>query len=156
MTYTNWLTSLHLWNHFLQQFLLEAYCILGIENQIGKDQLRYILGCIWWSNISIKTKVIIIHKYLIISLYEQLQVNIVLPVLYLLICAFLVVLPLSTTPRLVGVAMVIICAGIPVYIVCIYWKGKPRWIRKLTREYYNTISGINNHLFLTLIFTNTS
>ena len=90
--------------------------------------------------------VIIIHKYLIISLYEQLQVNIILPVLYLLICAFLVVLPLSTTPRLVGVAMVIICAGIPVYIVCIYWKGKPRWIRKLTREYCYAISGINNRL----------
>ena len=55
--------------------------------------------------------------------------------LYLLICAFLIVLPLWTTPKLVGVALLIIKAGIPVYFVCIYWKGKPRWIRKLTRKY---------------------
>jgi len=65
---------------------------------------------------------------------RPIKVNIILPILYLLICAFLIVLPLWTTPKLVGVALLIIHAGIPVYFACIYWKGKPRWIRKLTHS----------------------
>ena len=66
---------------------------------------------------------------------NQFQVNIILPLFYLVICAFLIVLPLTTTPSLVGVAMLIISAGIPVYFVFIYWKGKPRCMRKIMRKY---------------------
>ena len=70
---------------------------------------------------------------------NEFQVNIILPLFYLVICAFLIVLPLTTTPSLVGVAMLIISAGIPVYFVFIYWKGKPRCMRKIMRKYLYVI-----------------
>ena len=80
------------------------------------------------------------HDFHILKVFlNQFQVNIILPLFYLVICAFLIVLPLTTTPSLVGVAMLIISAGIPVYFVFIYWKGKPRCMRKIMRKYLYVI-----------------
>ena len=44
-------------------------------------------------------------------------------------CVFLIVLPIVDDPMLVGVAMGILVAGIPVYLVFIYWTSKPKWLK---------------------------
>ena len=54
-----------------------------------------------------------------------------LPVTFLLVCIFLVVLPIIDDPQLVGVALGIVAGGIPLYYLFIYWKSKPVWMQKL-------------------------
>lgn len=63
------------------------------------------------------------------------QVSILLPLIFFVICTFLVTLPIYVSPVEVGVGVAIILAGIPVYYVFIYWKNKPEWLTKSSREH---------------------
>ncbi len=47
--------------------------------------------------------------------------------MFLLICTFLVFLPLYVRPIEVGMGLLITASGIPVYFVAVYWKNKPEW-----------------------------
>ncbi|KAL0274072.1 UNVERIFIED_CONTAM: hypothetical protein PYX00_006587 [Menopon gallinae] len=69
------------------------------------------------------------------ELKRPIKVNIILPILFFVICAFLVVLPCYVTPVEVGVGCAIIISGIPIYIVFIYWKNKPKWVSAFSNEF---------------------
>ncbi|XP_071626794.1 Y+L amino acid transporter 2 isoform X1 [Temnothorax longispinosus] len=60
--------------------------------------------------------------------YFILQVSIILPIIFFIICAFLVTLPCYVSPWEVGVGIIIILSGIPVYCIFIDWKSKPAWL----------------------------
>ncbi|XP_054282679.1 Y+L amino acid transporter 2 [Macrosteles quadrilineatus] len=62
---------------------------------------------------------------------RPIKVNILLPITFFIICAFLVVLPCYVKPWEVGVGIIIILSGIPVYLIFIHWKNKPRWLDDL-------------------------
>lgn len=62
---------------------------------------------------------------------RPIKVNYVLPVTFLVICAFLVIFPCYASPVEVGVGLAIILLGIPVYYVTIAWTTKPQWLQKL-------------------------
>ena len=67
---------------------------------------------------------------------RPIKVNIVLPLVFLVLCGFLAILPLfGDEPQLVGVAMAIIFSGVPVYAVFVAWKNKPLWLKKMLSEY---------------------
>lgn len=57
------------------------------------------------------------------------QVNIVLPLIFLLVCAFLIVLPLYTSPMETGIGVAITLTGIPVYLLLIWPTNKPWWLQ---------------------------
>jgi len=61
---------------------------------------------------------------------RPIKVNILLPIGFLIVCVFLIVLPIVDDPMLVGVAIGILVSGIPVYLVFIYWTSKPKWLKK--------------------------
>ncbi|XP_046385826.1 Y+L amino acid transporter 2 [Ischnura elegans] len=61
---------------------------------------------------------------------RPIKVNIIFPIIFFIICTFLVTLPCYVRPWEVGVGLVIIASGVPVYLVCIKWKNKPQWITK--------------------------
>lgn len=62
------------------------------------------------------------------DLKRPIKVNIVLPVVFFIICTFLVTFPCYVSPWEVGVGLVFIISGIPVYFVFIAWQNKPRWL----------------------------
>lgn len=68
---------------------------------------------------------------------RPIRVSLVLPVLFFLICAFLVTFPCSVSPVEVGVALFIILAGIPIFYLTIGWKNKPLWLRKASDDFNN-------------------
>ncbi|XP_078041471.1 L-type amino acid transporter minidiscs [Augochlora pura] len=59
---------------------------------------------------------------------RPIKVSIVLPIIFFIICAFLVTVPCYVSPWEVGVGVIIILSGIPVYWIFIHWKKKPKWI----------------------------
>lgn len=57
---------------------------------------------------------------------RPIKVNILLPVVFLIICGFLVCLPFVARPIEVGVGVAITLTGVPVYYLGVYWKSKPK------------------------------
>ncbi|XP_067135969.1 Y+L amino acid transporter 2-like [Centruroides vittatus] len=65
------------------------------------------------------------------DMQRPIKVNILIPVIFLLVCMFLVVLPFYVSPLETGVGIGITLTGIPVYFLGIYWKNKPPFLQKL-------------------------
>lgn len=63
-----------------------------------------------------------------------LQVWLGFPILFFVICLFLVVLPIIQRPIELGVAIGVIIIGIPVYYFAIYREDKPKWFIRFTGE----------------------
>jgi hypothetical protein len=63
-----------------------------------------------------------------LCLISSIQVNIIFPIIFFIICLFLVTLPFYVSPWEVGIGLALIISGIPVYIIFIYWKDKPLWL----------------------------
>lgn len=63
-----------------------------------------------------------------------LQVWLGFPILFFIICLFLVVLPIIQRPIELGVAIGVIIIGIPIYYFAIYREDKPKWFIRFTGE----------------------
>ncbi|XP_040573014.1 large neutral amino acids transporter small subunit 1 isoform X1 [Lepeophtheirus salmonis] len=57
--------------------------------------------------------------------------NILLPIIFLITCIFLIILPIFVDPLLVGGALGIVFLGTPFYFLFIYWKNRPKWIKAM-------------------------
>ncbi|KAJ8675419.1 hypothetical protein QAD02_011205 [Eretmocerus hayati] len=71
------------------------------------------------------------------DLPKPIKVPILLPIVFFIICAFLLCVPLfsddlSNWEIFVGIAFALV--GVPVYYIFIEWTGKPRWIVICSRE----------------------
>lgn len=58
------------------------------------------------------------------------QVNLLIPVSYLLFWVVLLGFSLYSEPVVCGLGMVIMLTGVPVYFVGVWWKDKPKWISR--------------------------
>ncbi|RUS92002.1 hypothetical protein EGW08_000215 [Elysia chlorotica] len=63
------------------------------------------------------------------NLKRPIKVNLVFPVFYLIICLFLVVTPLTTSPMECLMGLIMVCTGIPVYMLGVMWSKKPQGFR---------------------------
>ncbi|MCL4126573.1 UNVERIFIED_CONTAM: hypothetical protein GTU68_066987 [Idotea baltica] len=57
---------------------------------------------------------------------RPIKVNIIVPIVFLMICGFLVFLPIYVRPFEVGMGLAITATGIPAYYLFIFWKKKPQ------------------------------
>ncbi|KAK3877911.1 hypothetical protein Pcinc_017421 [Petrolisthes cinctipes] len=64
---------------------------------------------------------------------RPIKINIIIPIMFLLICGFLVFLPLYVRPFEVGMGLLITASGIPVYFLFIYI-NKPPVIKRVLRN----------------------
>lgn len=69
---------------------------------------------------------------------RPIKVNILLPITFLIICAFLVTFPCYVSPWEVSVGLAFIICGIPVYLVTIAWKTKPKWLVAASEDFNNS------------------
>ncbi|XP_034234746.1 large neutral amino acids transporter small subunit 2-like isoform X2 [Thrips palmi] len=72
------------------------------------------------------------------DLHRPIKVSIILPLVFFVICTFLVTLPIYVSPVEVGVGVAIILAGIPVYFVFIHWQNKPQWLTRSSHAFNTT------------------
>lgn len=72
------------------------------------------------------------------DLHRPIKISLILPIIFFIICTFLVVLPCYVSPWEVGVGIIIILSGIPVYWIFIYWKNKPTWLVSASHDFNMT------------------
>lgn len=64
----------------------------------------------------------------------SLQVNILLPVSFVLACLFLIIVSFWKTPVECAIGFGIIGTGLPVYFIGVWWQTKPKWLRNGIRK----------------------
>ncbi|KAG0719517.1 Y+L amino acid transporter 2 [Chionoecetes opilio] len=65
------------------------------------------------------------------NMHRPIKVHLAVPIVFLLVCSFLVFLPLYVRPYEVGMGLLITGSGIPAYFLFVYWQNKPRPVRIL-------------------------
>ncbi|KAJ6637643.1 Y+L amino acid transporter 2 [Pseudolycoriella hygida] len=63
------------------------------------------------------------------NLPRPIRVPLVFPIIYLLASLFVTVVPMYASPVETGYGVLMILSSVPVYVVCIAWKNKPKWFR---------------------------
>ncbi|VEN59340.1 unnamed protein product [Callosobruchus maculatus] len=66
---------------------------------------------------------------------RPIKVNLSLPIIFLVICAFLVTFPCYVSPVEVSVGLAFIFCGIPVYYLTIGWTNKPYWLQTMFNNF---------------------
>lgn len=62
------------------------------------------------------------------------QVNLLVPVAYLVFWAFLLVFSFISEPMVCGVGVIIILTGVPIFFLGVFWRSKPKCVHRLTGE----------------------
>ncbi|KAK7493779.1 hypothetical protein BaRGS_00014920 [Batillaria attramentaria] len=57
---------------------------------------------------------------------RPIKVSLVYPIFYLIVCVFLVITPLTSSPWECLMGLIVIASGIPFYFLGVLWKKKPR------------------------------
>jgi len=65
------------------------------------------------------------------NLERPIKVNLILPIIFFITCVFLVLLPFYVSPYETGIGIAITASGVPIYLLTVHWKSKPRLYRKL-------------------------
>ncbi|CAG03076.1 unnamed protein product, partial [Tetraodon nigroviridis] len=68
------------------------------------------------------------------NLLRPIKVNLLVPVSYLLFWVVLLCVSLYSEPVVCGLGMVIMLTGVPVYLVGVWWKDKPKWISRAVEK----------------------
>lgn len=63
------------------------------------------------------------------NMNRPIKVNLLVPILFVGICIFLIIVPSYEVPYECGMGALITIAGIPIYFVCVAWKRKPEWFQ---------------------------
>lgn len=60
--------------------------------------------------------------------------NLLIPVVYLVFWAFLLVFSFVSEPMVCGVGVIIILTGVPIFFLGVFWRSKPKCVHRLTGE----------------------
>lgn len=60
------------------------------------------------------------------DLPRPIKVNLALPIIFIVCCVTLVMIPTFTEPMNLIVGVLITLSGVPIYYVCVVWKSKPK------------------------------
>ncbi|XP_049949253.1 Y+L amino acid transporter 2 [Schistocerca serialis cubense] len=66
---------------------------------------------------------------------RPIKVQIIFPIIFFVICLFLVTVPCYVKPWEVSIGLSFIVSGIPMYLIFIYWKNKPIWLAKASGSF---------------------
>uniref|UniRef100_A0A7E4V0D0 Large neutral amino acids transporter small subunit 1 n=1 Tax=Panagrellus redivivus TaxID=6233 RepID=A0A7E4V0D0_PANRE len=61
---------------------------------------------------------------------RSLKIFIGIPILFLVMCLFALIVPFFRKPILLGAATGLMLSGVPIYFLFIYWANKPNWLTK--------------------------
>lgn len=82
------------------------------------------------------------------DLPRPIKVNLALPVIFIVLCMILVLLPCLEQPLNLVVGILITLSGVPVYYACIRWRNKPKWYGRVSHGCERFCQLMFNTIFL--------
>lgn len=73
------------------------------------------------------------------DMVRPIKVPLWIPITFVALCAFLVLVPCYERPYEVGMGVLITASGIPAYFMGVTWKNKPEWFQKINVKATHTI-----------------
>ncbi|CAG0891611.1 unnamed protein product [Cyprideis torosa] len=115
--------------------------ILSLATLTSSDIMSLIVYASWIESLFILVSLsgMLWMRYKRPELKRPIKVNLLIPITFLVICFFLVVLPIYVRPMEVGVGILITASGIPAYLVGIHWKSKPLWLQRFSVRLTNFV-----------------
>lgn len=65
-------------------------------------------------------------RYKMPDAHRPIRVNTAIPIIFLCMCAFLLIMPMYEKPMECLIGLIIMAAGVPVYLIGVSWKKKPK------------------------------
>ncbi|XP_064611032.1 large neutral amino acids transporter small subunit 1-like [Liolophura sinensis] len=94
------------------------------------------MSFVQWLSVGMSILGMMILRHTRPNIPRPIKLNPLIPWTFLAACVFLLIVPLYAAPRDTGIGVAIICSGIPVYIIGVMWKKKPKsitnFVTKLT------------------------
>nr|KAG5705755.1 hypothetical protein BaRGS_027414 [Batillaria attramentaria] len=84
------------------------------------------VGFATWLSIGLAIVSLLYLRYKRPNMPRPIKVHLVWPIIYTLVTIYLVVLPLYASPTETGIGLLIILTGVPVYVIFVVWKSKPK------------------------------
>ncbi|XP_030370237.1 large neutral amino acids transporter small subunit 1 [Scaptodrosophila lebanonensis] len=110
---------------------LAFLCLLSIVMLVVSDV--YVL--ITYSSIvesffiMLSVSAVLYFRYTRPGMERPIKVSLWIPAVFVVVCAFLVVVPIYVAPYEVGMGVLITLIGIPFYYVGVVWQNKPKWVQ---------------------------
>ena len=90
------------------------------------------LGFATWLSIGAAVFCLPYLRYTQPDLPRPIKINLAYPVVYLLMTLVITLLPMIAKPVETAIGLLMILTAVPVYLVFISWRGKPRWLTRFT------------------------
>lgn len=84
------------------------------------------VGFATWLSIGLAIVSLLYLRYKRPEMHRPIKVHLIWPIIYTIVTIYLVVLPLYASPKETGIGLLIILTGVPVYVICVVWKSKPK------------------------------
>uniref|UniRef100_A0A0K0D2I8 Large neutral amino acids transporter small subunit 1 n=1 Tax=Angiostrongylus cantonensis TaxID=6313 RepID=A0A0K0D2I8_ANGCA len=109
---------------------LLSLAYLGLSDNIF-SLINYIQIC-YWLAIGAAIAALLWLRKTMPNATRPIKVNLIFPVIFLLGCCALVIVPIVGAPKDTAIGLLIMFTGVPVYLIFISWKDKPRFINTAT------------------------
>lgn len=123
-------------NHLTPTPAVICMCLLSLIYLTSKDIYALInyVGFATWLAIGLGVACLPYLRWKQPSLPRPIRVNLIWPIIYILASIFITIVPMIADLKGTLTGAGIILTGVPVYIVFIAWKNKPRCIQALFGE----------------------
>lgn len=75
--------------------------------------------------IMLSVTAVLYFRYTKPNMPRPIKVNLLVPIIFVFICIFLIIVPTYRVPQEVGMGAFITLTGVPFYFLCVAWKRKP-------------------------------
>ncbi|XP_052061262.1 large neutral amino acids transporter small subunit 2-like isoform X3 [Mytilus californianus] len=88
------------------------------------------MSFVQWLSVGMSIAALLYLRYARPEMYRPIKFNLVIPITFLLCVIFLLVVPLYAATEQTGMALLMVLSGLPVYVLGVKWKSKPKSVRQ--------------------------
>lgn len=124
-------------NHFTPMPAMLFTGGLSILMLISDDMYALInyMSFVQWLSVGMSVTGLLYLRYKHPEWHRPIKFNIIIPITFLLAVIFLLIVPLFAAPKDTGMGLLLVLTGVPVYIVGVRWKSKPKVYTDLVRSF---------------------
>ncbi|KAH7642158.1 Y+L amino acid transporter 2 isoform X2 [Dermatophagoides farinae] len=120
-------------NHLTPTPAVIGMCLLSLIYLASKDIYALInyVGFATWLAIGLGVACLPYLRWKRPDLHRPIRVNLIWPTIYILASIFITIVPMIADPKGTLTGALIILTGVPVYVIFIAWKNKPRFLQAI-------------------------